>query len=190
MILGITVDLSALPCFLRPFPSPHRAGVPSRLVLVSSHYASRRRAVSRGSVRSRSEMRVEAGSERLSSSARPSGRRGRLESEARPSGRRGGPESEASERRFSLARPSGRRLDRSSGPSLDFLGRPRSCASFAIVVCWAELLLGIRSMRDPGFMNPTEPLRKLKGKQELVATDKDHFSIMLRGGWGNRPYKP
>ena len=37
---------------------------------------------------------------------------------------------------------------------------------------------------------PCEPLRKLKGKQELVATDKDHFSIMLRGAWGNRPYKP
>ena len=35
-VLGIAVDLSALPYFLRPFPSPHRAGVSGRLVLVGS----------------------------------------------------------------------------------------------------------------------------------------------------------
>ena len=55
MVLGITVDLSALPYLLRPFPGPHRAGVPGRLVLVSFDYASRRRAVSRSSVHPRSE---------------------------------------------------------------------------------------------------------------------------------------
>ena len=47
MFLGITVDLIALPYFLRPFPGPYRAGVPGRLVLVGSDCASRRRAVSR-----------------------------------------------------------------------------------------------------------------------------------------------
>ena len=41
-------------------------------------------------------------------------------------------------------------------PVVRYLGRPRSCASFAIVVGWAELLLRSRSIRDPGFMNPTD----------------------------------
>ena len=54
-VLGITVDLSALPYLLRPFLGPHRAGIPDRLVLVGSDYASQRRAVSRGSVHPRSE---------------------------------------------------------------------------------------------------------------------------------------
>ena len=47
--LGIVVDLSALPYFLHPFPSPYRAGVPGRLVLVGSDCARWRRAISRGS---------------------------------------------------------------------------------------------------------------------------------------------
>ena len=33
-VLGIAVDLSALPYFLHPFPGPYRAGVPGRLVPV------------------------------------------------------------------------------------------------------------------------------------------------------------
>ena len=41
MVLGIVVDLSALPYFLRPFPGPHRAGVPGRLVPVGFDCASR-----------------------------------------------------------------------------------------------------------------------------------------------------
>ena len=57
-VLGIAVDLSALPYFLRPFPGPHRACVPDRLVLVGSDYANWRRAISRGSTYSRSEKRV------------------------------------------------------------------------------------------------------------------------------------
>ena len=101
-VLGITVDLSALPYFLRLFPGPHRAGVPGRLVPVGSDCASRRRAVSRGWAHPLSETRVgvesgvwlglfvgEAvrrrvggGSERCSSLVRPSGRRGGPESEA------------------------------------------------------------------------------------------------------------
>ena len=78
-IHGITVDLSALPYFLHPFPGPYRAGVPSRLVPVGSDCVSRRRVVSRGSVHPRSETRVGVGSGVL---ARPSGRRDGLESEA------------------------------------------------------------------------------------------------------------
>ena len=56
------VDLSALPYLLRLFPGPHRAGVPGRLVPVDSDYASQRRAICRGSVHPRSEMRVGVGS--------------------------------------------------------------------------------------------------------------------------------
>ena len=41
-VLGIAVDLNALPYFLRLFLGPYRAGVPDRLVLVSSDCASRR----------------------------------------------------------------------------------------------------------------------------------------------------
>ena len=102
MVLGITVDLSALPYFLRPFPGPYRAGVPDRLVPVGSYCTSQRRAVSRGSVHPRSETRVGVGSgvwpglpvgeavrrwtgvgsERCSFFVRHSDRRGRPESEA------------------------------------------------------------------------------------------------------------
>ena len=46
-VLGTMVDLSALPYFLRSFPGPYRADIPSRLVLASSDCASRRRAVSK-----------------------------------------------------------------------------------------------------------------------------------------------
>ena len=31
MVLGFAVDLGALPCFLRPFPCPYRAGILGRL---------------------------------------------------------------------------------------------------------------------------------------------------------------
>ena len=80
MVLSIAVDLSALPYLLCPFPGPHRAGVPGRLVLVGSDCASRRRVVSRGLVRPRSETWVGVRKRCLTG----------------PSGRRGGPESEAS----------------------------------------------------------------------------------------------
>ena len=40
-VLGIVVDLSALPYFLRLFPSPYRADVPGWLVPVGSVCASR-----------------------------------------------------------------------------------------------------------------------------------------------------
>ena len=75
-ILGIAVDLSALPYFLHPFPGPYRAGVPGRLVSVGSDCASWRRAVSKGSVHPRSKTRVKVGSGVL---ARPSCQRGHLE---------------------------------------------------------------------------------------------------------------
>ena len=58
-VLGITVDSSVLPYFLRLFPGPHRAGIPGRLVPVGSDCASRRRAVSRGLTHPRLETRVE-----------------------------------------------------------------------------------------------------------------------------------
>ena len=41
-VLGIMVDLSALPYVLHPFPGPYRAGVPGRSVPVGSDCASRR----------------------------------------------------------------------------------------------------------------------------------------------------
>ena len=103
MVLGIAVDLSALPYLLHPFPSPHRVGVPGRLVPVGSDCASRRRAISRGSAHPRSETRVG-----VESGVRPGlpvgeaiRRWARVESErcsslVRPFGRRGGPKLEAS----------------------------------------------------------------------------------------------
>ena len=54
-VLGIVVDLSALPYFLCLFLCPYRAGVPGRLVPVSFDCASRRGAVGRGLGYSRSE---------------------------------------------------------------------------------------------------------------------------------------
>ena len=154
MVLGIAVDLSALPYFLRSFTSPHRAGVPSRLFPVGSDCASRRRAVSRGSAHPRSETRVGVGSgvwpglpvgeAVLEAGWRP---KRALQSERR-AGVKSGLHS-------SLARHSGWRSDRPSGLSFRYLGRPMSCMFVCKVVRCAEPLLGSRSTRDPEFMNPT-----------------------------------
>ena len=102
MVLGIVVDLSVLPYLLRPFPGPHRTGVPGRLVPVGSDCASRRRAVSRGSVHPRSETGVRVGSgvwPGLPVGEAVRGRAGvgseHCSSLVRPSGRRGGPKSKA-----------------------------------------------------------------------------------------------
>ena len=57
-VLGIAVDLSALLYFLRSFSGPYRAGVPGRLAPVGSDCASRRGAVGRGPVHSRSKKRA------------------------------------------------------------------------------------------------------------------------------------
>ena len=112
-VLGIVVDLSALPYFLRPFPGPRRAGVPGRLVPVGPDCARRRRAISRGSAHPRRR-----GRSRKWWLARPFGRRGRPEagrsrkralfllSEAFRLERRAGV---GSERCSSLVRPSSRR---------------------------------------------------------------------------------
>ena len=65
MVLGIAVDLSAIPLSTPPdFLGPHRAGVLGRLFPVGSDHVGRRRAVSRGSAYSRSKKRVGVGSER------------------------------------------------------------------------------------------------------------------------------
>ena len=123
-VLGIAVDLSALPYFLRPFSGPYRAGVPGRLVPVGSDCASWRRAVTRGLAHPWSKTRVgvrcgvwpghpEAG-------WRP---KRALRSERRARVRSG--------RRSSSARPSGRRLDHPSSLSSRYLGRPMSCALLA-----------------------------------------------------------
>ena len=142
--------MCALPYFLCLFPGPYRAGVPGRLVLVGSDCTSRRGAVSRGSAHSRSETRVKVGSGVL---ARLFGRRGRPEAGWRPKRvLRSERWAEVGSRCCSSsARPSGRRLDRPSGLSFRYSGRPMSCA----LSVWAEPLLGSRSGRDPGFMNPT-----------------------------------
>jgi len=83
-VLGIVVDLSVLPYFLRLFSGPYRAGVPGRLVPVGSDCASWRRAVSRDSAHPRFG---DTGRGQKWYLARPSGRRGR--SEAGRSGKRG-----------------------------------------------------------------------------------------------------
>ena len=62
MFFSIVVDLSALPYFLRLFPSPYRAGVSGWFVPVGSDCVSWRRAVSRGSAHPRSETRIRVGS--------------------------------------------------------------------------------------------------------------------------------
>ena len=140
--LVLRFDLSALPYLLRLilWVLTERTSLFGRFPGGSDHVG-RRRAVSRGSVYSRSEKWVGVRSERrplldrpsgrksgseskasvAPSLARPFGRRGKSESEAsiapslaRPFGRRGGSESKASIIP-SVARPSGRRLDRSSG---------------------------------------------------------------------------
>ena len=139
-VLGIAVDLSVLPYFLRPFPGPYRAGIPGRFVPVGFDCARRRGAVSRGSAHSRSEKRVGVKSGVL---ARPSGRRGRPEAGWRPkralrSERWAGVKNG---RRSFSAKPSGQCLDRSSGLSFRYLGRPKSCALFAMLptgpsLCW------------------------------------------------------
>ena len=56
--------------------------------------------------------------------------------------------------RSSLARPSGWRLDR-PWPIVRVFGPAQELRIVRNIVCWAELLLGSRSMRDPRFMNPT-----------------------------------
>ena len=73
-------DLCALPYFLRLFPGPYRAGVPGRLVPVSSDCASQRGAVSRGSAHPgrRQESELEVVFVQAFQSERPSG--GGLES--------------------------------------------------------------------------------------------------------------
>jgi len=79
MVLDFTVGLSALPYLLRPFPGPHRADIPGRLFPLGSNCASRRRAVSRSSVRPQLETQFGVQKRCL---VRPSGRRGDPESEA------------------------------------------------------------------------------------------------------------
>ena len=150
MVIGIAVDLSVLFYLLRPLPGPHRAGVPGRLVLVGSDCASRRRAVSKGSVYPRSETWVGVGS--VVGQAFRSERRAGVRSEAFRSERRA---RVGSGRRSFLAWPSGRRLDRPSGLSSRYFGPAHELRVARNVVCWAEPLLESRSMRDPGFMNPT-----------------------------------
>ena len=126
-VLGIAVDLSALPYFLHSFPGPHRAGIPDRLVLVGSDCASRRRAVIRGSAHPWLETQVGVGGGVWP--GLPVGEAVRRRARV------------ASERCSSLARPSGQRLDRPSGLSFRYLGQPRSCALFATSsagpsLCW------------------------------------------------------
>ena len=126
-VLGITVDLSALPYLLRPFLGPHRADVPGRLVPVGSDCASWRRAVSRGSVHSPVR---EVGQSRK----RALFLLGRAFRSERQAG-------VGSKRCSSLARASGRRLDHPSGLSFKYLGQPKSCALLATLsgglsLCW------------------------------------------------------
>ena len=109
---------SCLTCSVR-FLGLHRAGVPGRSFPSRIQPPGRRRAVSRGSVYSRSKKRVGVGS--VVGQAFRSERRAGVGSEAFRSERR---DKVGSERRSSLARPSSRRLDRRSGLSLGFWASP------------------------------------------------------------------
>ena len=129
-VLGITIDLSALPYFLRLFLGPYRAGIPGRSVLVGFECANWRRAVSKGLVHPQSETRV-----RVRSGVWPGlpvgevvRRRAGVGSQAFRSERRVRVESG---RRSSSARPSGRRVHCPFGLSLRCLDWPNSCTSFA-----------------------------------------------------------
>ena len=114
--LGIVVDLGALLYFFRPFPSPYRAGVSGRLVPVGSDCASRRRAVSRGSVHPQSERRVEVGSGVVPLwPGHPVGEAGRSRKRAP----------------FLLGQAFRSKTGSPFWPVVRYLDRPRSCASFA-----------------------------------------------------------
>jgi len=151
MVLGIEVDLSALPYFLHLFPGPYRAGIPGRLVPVSSDRASRRRAVSRGLTHPRSETQVGV---RRSALARPFGRRGRLKVGWRPKRALWSKRWPESEKRlsFSLARPSDRRLDCPSGLLFTYLGWPMSCT----FVCLSRAFVGKSVSEGPQVYEPNK----------------------------------
>ena len=136
--------LTCEPClaFLRTSSGSYRAGVPGRMALVGSECAGRRRAVS---MIPTSPGRRDVGLEsEVALWARPSDRRGRPEASggrSKCSDRSGGPKGSTSGRRSFRSRPSGRRLGRPSG--------------LLYLDSWAEPWHRSRSLRDPGFMNPT-----------------------------------
>ena len=118
MVLGIVVDLSALPYLLRLIPGPSPSGRPRSVV------PSRPRPCRSGKSREQSSgiSPVEKGGRSL---------------DCVPT----------------LARASGRGPDHSSGLSLCIWMGPGARCRCA--VCWVGFLQGIRSIGDPGFMNPT-----------------------------------
>ena len=140
--LVLWFDFSALPYLLRLFiwVLTERAS-PFSHFPVGSDRAGRRRAVSRGSVFSRLEKRVGVRKRALSSPwpGLPVGEVGRSRKRAP----------------FLLGQAFRSEIGSPFWSVVRFLGRPRSLRVVRNVVCWAELLLGSRSMRDPGFMNPT-----------------------------------
>ena len=89
------VDSNTLPYFLRPFPSPYRAGVPGRFVPVGSDCAGQRGAVSKGLVHPWSETRVGVGSGVWPGLPVGEAVRRRAGDRSERSDRRGGPESKA-----------------------------------------------------------------------------------------------
>ena len=134
------------------YPCPDRAGVPGRLIPVGSDRASRRRAVSRGWAYPRSES-VGSESEVVFGPGLPIGEavRRRLESEVSALVGEVG----QSSRRAGAVPPW---LDLLVGDwttllacCFRLLGRPMSYVLSARAKPWR----GIRSPRDPGFMNPT-----------------------------------
>ena len=140
MVRSLVLRLTWVPClaFSVCFLLLTEWASPVGWVPVGSDYASQRGVVNAGSV----HLVGEAGRSRKFRLARPSSRRGRLEAGWRPkrvlrSERRAGV---GSGRRSSLARSSGLRLDRPSGMSFRYLGRPKGCALFTALVYWAEPL--------------------------------------------------
>jgi len=152
-VLGIAVDLSALPCFLRLFHSPYRVGVSGRLVTVGSDLRQSERSCKQGFGASPVG---EAGRSRKWCLARPSGRRGRPEAGWRP---KGALRSERRARvgsghRSSSARPFGRGSDRSSDLSFRYLGRPKSLCVVRNVICWSKPFAGKPVHEGPRVYEP------------------------------------
>ena len=171
--------MSALPYFLCPFPSPYRAGIPGRLVPVGSDCASRRGVVSRGSAHPWSEKQVRVGSGVWPGLLVGEAVRRRVGDQSEHSGRRGGPESEAGAVSPRPGLPVGNWIVLLAC-CLGIWAGPRVCALVRNVVCWVEPLLGSRSMRDPGFMNPTHAIEVCYKQDQIQLNIGENYHDQTR----------
>ena len=75
-----------------------------------------------------------------------------------------------------------RDLDFPSGLSFRYFGRPKTYALFIAFVRWAKPLLGSRSMRDPGFLNPTAVVEEMSLVFRISKSNAIHevFEFIIR----------